>query len=211
MNVLVIDKTSLQESSISRIHEHLAKHDCGFITAWRSARDCNQGTPYTREEKGALNRKLYAILRTKGYGVTKVKGSYVEDYGSDTAKEVGEESFFVVDLQDSGNLKEDLVALGGAFEQDSILFSNRGGSDVTLVGTSDCENAYPGKGEEVVQGSIAGDFSQFFSRIGSRPFSFHEIAEPGVYARAARTQLAKIYAEELGLGGSSFFLVKNKG
>lgn len=188
-----------KESSISRINDQLTQHDCGFITAWRSARDCNQGEPFTREEKIQRNRKLYAILRTKGYGVTKVRGSYIEDFGASTAKEVGEDSYFVVDLKDSGNLKADLIALGNAFEQDSILYSERGGQSVTLVGTSDCENAYPSKGEEVKQGSIAGDAGQFFSRIGSRQFSFHEIAEPGVYGKAARTQLAKVYAEELGL------------
>ncbi len=189
------------ESSISRIHDHLKNHDCGFITAWRSATDCNQGVPFTREQKNERNRKLFALLKTKGFGVTKVKGSYIEDFQTPAAKEVGEESFFVVDINDSGNLKETLINLGEAFEQDSILFSAQGGENIELIGTSDCENAYPGKGNTIPQGSITGEESQFFSRIGSRAFSFHEIAEPGVYGKAARAQMAKIYAKELGLKG----------
>ena len=191
--------SNIDESSVSRINDHLSKHDCGFITAWRFAKDCNQGEPFTRKDKQERNKRLYALLKSRGYGVTKVKGSFIEDFGSPTAREVGEESFFVVDLKDSGTLFDSLTSLGRAFEQDSVLFSEKGGDNVQLIGTSDCENAYPGDGNVLDQGSISGKAGQFFSRIGSRPFSFTEIAEPGVYGRAARHQLAKIYEKELGL------------
>jgi len=192
-------KPKVQESSISRINDHLNGHDCGFISAERNKTDCNRGEQITYDQNLSRTRKLYAILRTKGYGVTKVKGSYIEAYGSPNAHEVSETSFFVTDLNDLGDLKETLISLGEAFEQDSILYSEVGGKNVQLIGVSDCDNAYPSRGESVSQGSITGDPSQFFSRIGSRQLSFHEIAEPGVYGRAGRSQLAKIYAEELNL------------
>jgi len=172
-----LSKKLMNESSLSRIYAHTRKHDFGTITAFRSARDCGNGEKYTKAENLKRNKSLLAKLRAKGYGVTKIKGSYIENYGSKNAKEVGENSFFVVDLKDSGNLKKDLLALGEEFEQDSIIYGKADSAGV-LIGTNNCPDGYPGYRKEVSQGgAIFGKTGQFMSRIKGRPFVFAESVE----------------------------------
>ena len=40
------------------------------------------------------NKQLKAVMLNKGYGVTSVDGTYIEDFGTDAAKEVKEDSYF---------------------------------------------------------------------------------------------------------------------
>ena len=87
----------LFESSLSRVRQHMMEHDCGMITAFRSARDCGNGEKYTKRENLQRNTSLKAKLQRLGYGITVVKGSYIENYGTKDAVEVGEQTFFVVD------------------------------------------------------------------------------------------------------------------
>jgi hypothetical protein len=71
------------------------------------------------------NRQLKAVLLNKGYGVADIDGTYVEDFGTDAAKEVKEDSFFVVNLKDDPNFKDTITGLGEHFCQDSVLFVPR--------------------------------------------------------------------------------------
>jgi hypothetical protein len=118
-----LEEKELNESGLSRVWKHMDSHDCGLITAFRNAKACGKGDVYTKEEKLKRNKSLLAKLQAKRYGVTSVKGSYIENFGSSDAKEVGENVFFVVDTLDAGNLKEDLVKLGKEFEQDAVLYT----------------------------------------------------------------------------------------
>ena len=112
--------------------------------------------------------------------MTLIKGSYIENYKKPNAKEVVEEVFFVVDLDDKGNLEKDLRKLGEEFEQDSILFIPKGGEKSTLIGTNKCEDGYPGYGKKVHfnKRQIGGD-GEFFSRVNGRPFVFKEAVGNG--------------------------------
>lgn len=172
----------LNESSLSRIWAQTKKHDFGTITAFRSARDCGKGEKYTKAENLKRNTSLVAKLRSRGYGVTKIKGSYIENFGSPNAKEVGENSFFVVDLKDSGNLKKDLMSFGEEFEQDSIIFGKADQAGI-LIGTNKCPEGYPGYHREVSQGgAIFAKTGQFMSRVRGRPFIFAENLDITEYA-----------------------------
>jgi hypothetical protein len=172
----------LNESSLSRIWSQTRKHDFGTITAFRSARDCGVGEKYTKSENLKRNKSLLSKLIAKGYGVTKIKGSYIENYGSSNAKEVGENSFMVIDLKDSRNLRKDLLSLGEEFEQDSIIFG-KAGSPGILIGTNKCAEGYPGYHKEVLQGgAVFGKTGQFMSRVKGRPFIFSESVEIEEYA-----------------------------
>ncbi len=117
-------------------------------------------------------------LLTLGYGVTNVKGTYIENYKSDNEIKVKEESFLVVDLNDKGNLKRDLVTLGTEFEQDSITYSKSSG-EYYIISSNICSDAYPGEGKigvEVKLGkSMFGKKGEFFSRVNGRPFVFEGI------------------------------------
>ena len=174
-------KEYITESSLSRLWKHSQEHDYGTITAFRYAPECGEGTPYTKKENLQRNKSLLAKLRSKGYGVTSIKGSYIENYGKATAREVGENSFFVADMQDKGRLKKDLLALGEEFDQDSIIFGDKGKSGA-LFGTNKCPEGYPGYGKKLVQGgAIFGKEGEFMSRVNGRPFVFSESVETQAY------------------------------
>ena len=46
-----------------------------------------------------------------GYGITKVSGIYIENYGSDNEIKIKEESFIVFDIKNKKQLKTDLIKL----------------------------------------------------------------------------------------------------
>lgn len=176
-------KEIISESGLSRIFRLTREHDYGTITAYRYSPDCGTGKPYTYRENQQRNASLLSKLRARGFGVTGIKGSYIENFGSADAREVGENSFLVVDTQNSGKLRASLLALGEEFEQDSIIFGPAGESGV-LIGTNHCPGGYPGYGVEATQGgAIFGKTGEFMSRVGGRPFVFaesHELIEYGV-------------------------------
>mgnify|MGYP007062875248 FL=1 len=155
----------IQESSLSRVYMHMQEHDAGFITAFRSHN--------TRAENKNLNRQLLAILMNRDYGVTSVKGSYIMNHGTPEAEEVGEHTFLVVDLNDTGNLHEVLLDLGTKLQQESVLLVNKGENSARLVGTSDTSK-FIGKNEVIPVGTgkygkVAGEF---LSRVRGREFAF---------------------------------------
>ena len=167
----------LAESGLSRVYDHTRKHDYGTITAFRYAPDCGTGEPYTLAQNQARNKSLLSKLRAQGYSVTSIAGSYIENYGTPQAREVAENSYLVVDIQDRGTLEADLLALGEEFEQDSIIFGSADG-DGALIGTNNCPDGYPGYHNKAVQGgAIFGKSGQFMSRVNGRPFVFAEGTE----------------------------------
>lgn len=165
----------LREASLSRTYRFLLEHDGGIITASRSARSCGEGAPYTAEDNRKRNNALANQLSSVGYGVTRARGSYIENYGSEDAVEVSEEVFIVIDLQDRGTLKNDLMKLGESWEQDSILYIPKPGNMGFLIGTSWCPNAYPGAGKTIkLKNPVFGKGGEFFTRVKGRPFSLEE-------------------------------------
>jgi len=172
-----LNESLLTESGLSRVWKQTKEHDFGTITAFRSAKDCNKGEAYTKADNMKRNKSLVSKLQSLRYGITKIKGSYIENYGSQNEKEVGENSFIVIDLQDKGTLKKDLLKLGEEFEQDSIIFGKAGKAG-TLVGSNKCPDGYPGYRKEAKQGgAIFGKTGEFMSRVKGRPFIFTEEVE----------------------------------
>lgn len=171
-------RSILKESGLSRVKTHMENHDCGIITAERYKEGCGgaEDTVLTSTDNKKRNKQLLAKLQSAGYGITKVKGSYIENYGSKDAKEVGEWAFFVVDLKDSGKLQKDLKVFGKHFMQDSILFIPKGGTYAELHGTSNCPQAYPGMGQKQKFGKRGlGKAGEFFTRINGRVFNFESV------------------------------------
>jgi len=187
---------NLIESSLSRVQGHQLKHDTGIMSAFRYAPDCGAGKPYTKSDNKKRNKVLKASLYALGYGVTKVDGTYVENFSSPkdiadhaikfkkdptidplpTPIEVDEDSFFVVDLNDTGKLKSDLIKLGRKWEQDSILYiaggSKKGG---VLIGTNNCPSDFIKKGQVIPQGgAVFGATGEFMSKVNGRTFVLRE-------------------------------------
>jgi hypothetical protein len=116
---------TLLESSLSRLWSHNTAHECGAMTAFRKYKDPIEKTIlYTRSENKARNLSLSSKLKSLGYNITKIIGNYPEG-----GKQVKEISYFIVDVNDKGKLKKDLISLGKEFEQDSILFVPKGAID----------------------------------------------------------------------------------
>lgn len=164
----------LDESSLSRIYDKTKKYACGAITAFRGEN--------SRAENRNLNKQLLSVLLNKGFSVTKVKGSYIENFNTDSAREVGEESFFVcnykVEGDDGGELERELVRLGRLYDQDSIL-SIPFGKAGELIGTSQRSNSFPdyGKRFRVGMPKFGKAMGEFFSRVNGRQFAFESIEE----------------------------------
>jgi hypothetical protein len=172
-------KKVMKESSLSRLWTHNEKHDCGVITAFRVAEDCGEGDKYTSSDNKKRNRSLMSKLKSKGYGLTRLKGTYPEG-GRDTK----EDSFFVVDLQENGNLLKDIKKLGAEFDQDSVLFVPKGaingeGEKAFVLGTNNCPNAWPGMGtKKLFAGGKLGKSSKIYtSVVNGRPFIFETVLE----------------------------------
>ena len=192
-------KQYINESSLSRVWRHVTKHDSGTISAYRYVRNCGKGDRYTRAEKKKRNNILKSRLLRLGYGVTDIRGVYIENYKSDNEIRVKEESFIVVDIDDTGNLKRDLMKLGEEFEQDSITFSKSNG-EYYLIGTNHCDLDYIKFGESVKLGkSFFGKDGEIFSRVNGRPFIFesidNKVAEMKYYS-IAELRSIRFFSEE---------------
>lgn len=168
-------KVYLKESSLSRVQKAWGEHATGTITAFRGRHDCGDGDVIIKKENEARNSILKSKLLKRGYGITKIKGSWLEN----NEVERGEVSFFVVDVKDSGDLQKDLIDLGEQFEQDAITFAEKG-DDYYAISSNTCIKAWPGFGkigEKTKLGKpvfgktgISG-----FSRINGRAFVFESI------------------------------------
>lgn len=192
------------ESSLSRLFNKMQDHDTGTITAYRDKEyDDNDNIThvYTYKENQARNRSLIAKLLNKGYLVTSVRGSYIENYGKSNAKEVGENTFFVEDYMDKETLKKDLIGLGQSFNQDSIMFIYKGGKQSDLIGTN--KTGYPGYNKVVhYEDRKAGVIGQFMTKVGNRPFFFESIIKQyhdaqGHLGKHARFTIASMPWQEL--------------
>lgn len=179
----------LQESSLSRVYQHVTEHACAIVSAYRKdpadTSKCLEATavqvPEPKGEKAQpalqINRmrsaELKAYFLSQGYGVTEVIGSYIENFSQPTAVEVKEKSLFVVNLKDSENFKNDIEKMGQKFCQDSVLFIPRGGKAAYLLGTNNSD--FPGKNNSVPVGDLKmGEEGEFMTRVGDRPFTTNE-------------------------------------
>ena len=171
----------LNEASLSRVMQHTRERNIGMITAFRSEN--------TKQENIKLNKQLEADIRKIGYGVIRVKGRYIENYGSDSATPVDENSYLVVGDKgdDKGKLLQHLHMLGKKYKQDSVLHKSHADEKATLHGTR--EGGWPGLGKTHETGTWhpdrAGEFHTLM-RGGKKKFafeSFQYMSPPSFSAR----------------------------
>jgi hypothetical protein len=174
---------TINESSLSRVQNFVTNYDCAIITAFRDtikpglcANDYSayptefmDGQPIPKEIKRECNRELKATLLSLGYGVTRVDGSYIENYNSEAAKEVREESYFVVNLTNSTKFLNDIIDFGEIYCQDAVILIPKGGKRSMLYGTNNA--SFPGYHNSIKLGEFrGGKESEFMTRVGNRPF-----------------------------------------
>jgi len=175
--VLAEENELLQESSLSRILSKMESYDCGIITAFRHN--------FSKKKNLDRNKKLLANIYYHKFDATTVYGSYIEDFdpnNKEQHKEVTEESFFIVDSKNTGNLKKFLTLAGSIFLQDSIIFIPKNTKTAILIGTTpwrDNTNVWPEKGQEIVFPKMKiGTENEFMTKVKNRPFYFHEKTSP---------------------------------
>ena len=171
-----IVKKVILETSLSRVHRHIMQHDCAVITGFRNKMEnCafdvkKKDELLKRFEKKDRNFVLKKALLNNGYGVTDVMGSYVENYMTDNAIEVKEESLFVVNRINDPKFLDFIITLGKVFCQDSVLIIKKGGKNNFMVGTNHAE--FPGLDKIVkLEDFKPGYEGEFMTRVNDRPFT----------------------------------------
>ena len=162
-------KYILKESGLSRVYGHIMDYDSAILTAFRNE--------FSEKENYERNRELKARLLSQGYGVTKVDGSYIENFESPQAIEVSEQSLFVSNRQEDVEFFVEMAALGEEYEQDSVLMIPKGGEESYLLGTKEGNDFPPYKEQISVGGLKMGKEAEFMSRVKGRPFVFKEELE----------------------------------
>lgn len=176
----------ITESGLSRIYKHIMEHDCACITAFRGQKiNClksidskPEGANYSNTEKLARNAELYHLLMGFNYGVTKIDGTFIENFGTKDQKgETKENTYFVVNLYDDPKFIKNIINLGKHFCQDSVLIKEKGTENAYLYGTN---NMITDAGTSNLDTNTpigyfhGGTKSMFMSRIKGRPFTFTE-------------------------------------
>jgi hypothetical protein len=171
-------KEYLTESSLTRLYDHMMEHESAVLTAFRNE--------YSTKENNERNRKLKArlLMEPGDFGVTKVDGSYIENFDTPAQVEVSERSFFVSNRGDTTDFVQRMAEMAEDFEQDSVLIIPRGAEGAYLIGTS-YDNDFPPYGEEIDVGNLKmGEDAEFMSKVKGRPFVFKE--ELQTYAKLSR-------------------------
>jgi hypothetical protein len=159
-------KEFLQESNLSRLLSHSKNRNIGLISASRAELPASENVN-RREE-------LKQSIRDAGFGYVPCRGRYIENFGTEHATPVDEDTFVVIgkDHHDNDELKNFLIKHGEKYGQDSVLFKKHDTEESHLIGTNDAP--FPGRGKE----SHVGTFKP--NRIGElhsvmkngRPFTF---------------------------------------
>ena len=174
------DKFLLNES-MSTVHQHITEHDSALLTAHRADPLDTSACLEAASQSGASNqeryRELKALLLDLGYGVRKVKGSFIENYGNlDKQVEVKEDSLFVHNRKDEPAFVEQIIKFGKRYCQDAVLIIPQGGDSTYLHGTNNSE--FPGLDTSIEVGNFKpGEEAEFMTRVRGRPFVFKEETE----------------------------------
>jgi len=184
----------LNESSLNRVLSFIRKHDCSIITAFRSSLincvDNEDGKKLNIRDNKSRNKHLKSALISLGYGVTNVRGTYVENFLSDNQIEVSEDSYFVVNLSNDKTFTDKIKKLGEMFCQDSVMIVEQGGNNNYLFGTN--KSDFPGYGEKIELGHFKpGIEAEFMTKVNGRPFALESFGDLQINSKRIVKEFAK--------------------
>jgi hypothetical protein len=138
------ESLELTESGLSRILHHNQSTEFGTISAARPNK--------TPEQNKADNKELETGLRSHGYGIKHLNGTWKNDDGSIS----GEHSLMVMARKQHqpGELLNHLKEYGKKYDQDAILHKSPTDEHAHVHGTSAREGAWPGDGKSADIGKI---------------------------------------------------------
>ena len=183
-NNLSMKKTNyIFESSINRIVHWVNNYEIALITAFRGRKENivhpdlvkddgkEEGETYTKYENKQRNRELSATLLRLGYGITKVDGVYVENFGLPNSRLSNEESFLVVNKNNDPDFFDNIFKLSEYYNQDCFCYKAKDDNIGYNIGTNGAD--YPGYGEEVRNGKfVVGVKNEFMTRLNNKGFAF---------------------------------------
>jgi len=169
------------ECSSSKLCDYISQHDTGMVTASRNQvidNDTGDVIDVTVSQNEMRDRQLFSELDGR-YAVIIIRGAYVENCGTQNEFEVKGDLFFAVDVDDTGQIEDDLRHLGEKWNQDSILFVPKGGKQGTLWGTSpspiDKDANPPYGGRIILDKPVLDDEGNLTKRCKGRPFVFESV------------------------------------
>lgn len=198
----------LYESSMNRLHSWMITHDCAMLTAFRKELRnvvdetrtlmtfpgtdtlVEPGYEFSYKENQERNRDLRKALVSAGYGYTKVLGSYMEE-GQERPDT--EETFFIVNLHNDPDFKDNIVKLSEYYNQDAVLYKPKG-ECAMLIGTNDAD--WPGYMQAKFVGNLHFLASAVMTRIKNAGFSF--ATSDSVKFVKNHEELARMTPEEKG-------------
>ena len=183
-DILSMRKTNyIFESSINRIVHWVNNYEIALITAFRGRKENivhpdlvkedgkEEGEPFTKSENKQRNRELSATLLRLGYGITKVDGVYVENFGLPNSRLSNEESFLVVNKNEDPDFFDNIFKLSEYYNQDCFCYKAKDDNIGYNIGTNGAD--YPGYGEEVRNGKfVVGVKNEFMTRLNNKGFAF---------------------------------------
>ena len=183
VNESLSDITLLNESSFNRILYWIRNYEIALITAFRGKKENilhdeltkkdnkEIGDYYSKTENRARNRELSASLLRMGYGVTKIYGVYIENFGSPNSRIADEDSFLVVNTNNDSNFYDNMFKLSEYYNQDCFCYKPKGEDVAYNIGTNGSD--YPGYMQKDRNGKfVHGVKNEFMSRLKNRGFAF---------------------------------------
>lgn len=163
----------LDEAGLSRVLQHLATRNVGFMSAFRS--EHNLSANRTR------NLTLKSQIRDAGFGFLRVVGHWVENEGTSEERSVEEESFMILgsDGDDHGALMGFLRKAARNFQQEAFLYKPHNTQTVSVQYTN-------GTHENIGQFSLS-NIGKMYSDFKGKKFVFRTVSESrGFYERLGR-------------------------
>lgn len=167
----------INEINLSRLYQHTQNATIGIISAERAEADKTTNNNNTA--------KLERLIRSAGFGYVRIKGNFIENYGTPEARKVSENSFLVISSKDdNGKLKGFLKKTAATIShppQDSVLYKDANEKAI-LIGTSPT-NSYPSVGKELTIGDWKPNkLGQFYSSMRRhKSFTFESLHYPQAY------------------------------
>jgi len=186
--------------SLNRVLDHFQNNSFSIISASRGL--------YGKEENDTRTQNLISDVRGSGFGFVKMKGRYVEGYGTEGEKTpVQEDVLFIaskpmkvntettsqeekkhndeVNAKWNQEFKQKMIALGNKYDQESIVFKPYEEEKAYLIGTTDVDEngkkVWPGYGNMVEVGDVKlGKAGIFHTMLwkNKRTFTFESVEYP---------------------------------
>jgi len=170
-----VPNKAIKEARLSRLYQYVEDRDKDFaiISASRSE--------YSADDNAERFNQLKETVRELGYGYIELRGGYIETAEDGKTVEVTEDSLLIPKIE-----KDEAIALGSEFEQESILYKNSESMAYILttgenIGKTDMEFKF---GANRSNFSVDDPLNAYFSSLKKGPHRSKKISFKALYERS---------------------------